>query len=58
MEKAYKLALEILLEMANKEKVYVKSEDVKLICQKALDVEKPKSSFKAVCSEGILYAEN
>ena len=56
MEKAYKLALEILLEMANKEKVYVKSEDVKLICQKALDEGKPKSSFTTACAEGNLNA--
>lgn len=39
MEKAYKLALEILLEMAKKESVYVKTEDVKLICEKALGSE-------------------
>lgn len=52
MEKAYKLALEILLERANSESVYVKVEDVKLICEKALKLEKPKSVFTTACSEG------
>ena len=39
MKNAYKLALEILLEKANRETTYVSVEDVKLICEKALSLE-------------------
>ena len=39
MEQAYKMALQLLLEMSKRESVYIKVEDVKLICELALGME-------------------
>ena len=36
MKQAYKMALQILLKMAERERTYIKVEDVKLICEMAL----------------------
>lgn len=36
MEQAYKMALQILLKMAERECIYMKVEDVRLICELAL----------------------
>ena len=47
MEKAYKLALEILLAKANSEPTYVRVEDIKLICEKTLSLEAGKEDENA-----------
>ena len=39
MEQAYKMALQILLEMSKRESTYMRVEDVQLICEMALGTE-------------------